>query len=301
MKETARGIVFGMQRFSIHDGPGIRTVVFLKGCNMNCAWCHNPESISGAPVLSCLENKCNLCGDCVQVCPQVHQIRDGRHSLSRSNCTACGRCARVCCTGALAIIGEETGADDVAREAARDKRYFEQSGGGLTISGGEPMCQSGFLKSICERAKDVGIGVAVETNGYAPFEEYQELFPYVDVFLVDYKLTNAQMHEEWTGVSNQNVCENLERFCKEKIPVILRCPLIPDVNDTEDHFRAIAQITKEYGNILGFEVMPYHRLGSAKAKKTGLKNSREFKVPDLKTVACWKEKIRSYGGRQYEA
>ena len=296
-----KGIVFGIQHFSIHDGPGIRTTVFLKGCNMNCAWCHNPESIAKKPTLAYTDSKCIRCGDCVRVCPQVHSIRAGIHKIDRSKCTCCGRCVQACCQGALSIMGEEMDAGEVIGEALRDKRYFEKSGGGITISGGEPMCQAAFTKALCKKAKEEGVSTAIETNGYADFSEYEKLLPYADLFLIDYKLTDDAKHKKFTGVSGKRILENLKHFCMAGKPVILRCPVIPGVNDTDGHFKAIALLTRQYHNILGFELMPYHKLGMSKAKRIGEEGYEEFEVPDASTVESWTERVCSFGGRIYEA
>ena len=301
METTHRtiGNIFGIQYFSVHDGPGIRTAVFMKGCNLNCVWCHNPESISHKKELSYVDGKCLGCGACESVCPEVHHIRNGIHILKRENCKACGRCTEVCCSNALSVIGREMGIEEVLAAVLRDKRYYG-TGGGMTVTGGEPMCQFAFLKGLLACAKQQGINTALETNGAVSFRKYAEILPVVDLILFDYKMTEDVLHKKLTGVSNKRIRKNLEQLCRVGVDMILRCPVIPGVNDNEAHFKAIAELTKAHGNIRGFEIMSYHRLGTSKAKQFGREEPAEFRTPGRAEADAWKEKVLAYGGREWK-
>lgn len=298
--EEIFGTIFGLQHFSVDDGPGIRTAVFLKGCNMACVWCHNPESISSKQELMYWDAKCILCGACEAVCPNgVHRLRDGVRHIDRSKCAACGKCVEACPAGALSLIGQRISAAKVVQEAERDMRYYLTSDGGLTISGGEPMCQFPFTLHIARLAHEMGIGVAIETNGSARYKDYEQLLPYTDLFLMDYKLTNTKRHAQFTGLGNDVILENMAKLDAAGASMVLRCPIIPGINDDEAHFRAIAELTKKHSHILGFELMPYHRLGISKAGRLG-QNMRVFEEPAPETKEAWRNSIIAYGGREWE-
>ncbi|MDL2206600.1 glycyl-radical enzyme activating protein [Eubacteriales bacterium OttesenSCG-928-N13] len=293
------GTIFGIQRFSIHDGPGIRTTVFFKGCNMRCAWCHNPEGIAALPQLAYIDERCSRCGQCAQLCPGVHSIVHGQHTLRREGCMVCGRCVGVCHTGALRVIGEQVTVDSVMDVVLRDRRYYDQSGGGLTLSGGEPTIQPEFCKKLLMRAKLKGIHTALETNGSAPIQQYIDLMPHVDLFLMDYKLTDPGASELYTGSTNYVASSNIDALGKLGARIILRCPIIPGVNDTDEHFAAIARLSNAHGSILGCELMPYHQLGEGKAQQMGGAEVVSFPVPDPNNVNEWKQRIAQHGGRIY--
>lgn len=299
MEKEDKGKIFGIQHFSVHDGPGIRTAVFMKGCNLNCVWCHNPESISPKRELSYVETRCTGCGRCESICPEVHHIERGIHVLSRQDCKACGRCADICCSNALSVIGREMGIEEVMAAILRDKKYYRTSGGGMTITGGEPMCQFAFIKTLLACAKQQCINTVLETNGTASLRKYEEILHYVDLVLFDYKATDDVLHERLTGISNRKIRKNLKQLCRAGADMILRCPVIPGVNDNDEHFKAIAELTKAYGNIRGFEIMPYHKLGISKAKQIGKGEPAEFRTPEQAEVDRWKEKILAYGGKEW--
>lgn len=291
-----KGIVFGIQSFCVDDGPGIRTCVYLKGCNMRCAWCHNPESWSLNPEISFIGNKCTRCGQCAQVC-SAHKISGNLHHFDRAACNCAGKDAAVCPTGALSTVGESMDAVDVLNRVARDERYFRKSGGGLTITGGEPMMQPEFLKALLAGAKERGIHTCIETNGAFPTKAYLQLLPLVDIFLMDYKITDDQLHRQLTGVSNQQVIENIETISRSGAKLVIRCPIIPGINDHEAHFSAIARMSSELP-VLGYEIMPYHSLGVSKAERVGQK-IQSYAVPNAETVAQWKQTIQSFGGIEW--
>lgn len=263
------GTVFNIQRYSINDGPGIRTCVFLKGCPLNCIWCHNPESKSSKPELSFAENKCIGCGKCETVCPNsCHVFSVDGHSIDRSKCSLCGACAEVCC-GALEVIGKQMTAESVIKEACKDKPFYETSGGGVTFTGGEPFAQPAFLMELLRLAKEEGVHVCIETCGFVRREILEQAMEYVDLFLYDYKETDPEKHKTFTGVDSSLIQNNLCFLAESGKKIILRCPIIPGCNDTAEHLEAIAALAEKYDSIIRVDVEPYHPLGKTKAAQLG--------------------------------
>ncbi|NLD60278.1 MAG: glycyl-radical enzyme activating protein [Clostridiales bacterium] len=291
------GRVFSVQPFCVDDGPGIRTTVYLKGCNMRCPWCHNPEGISPLIEVSYIESRCENCGRCAAVC-EAHTSKNGRHAFDRDRCSCGGRDVAVCPSGALAAVGADLEAIDVIREVARDRRFFDRSGGGMTVTGGEPTMQPEFLRELLALAKAEDIHSCIETNGAGAREDYRAILGLTDLFLVDYKLTDEAQHAAVTGMPSAVVLENIAFLCDSGADVVLRCPVIPGVNDVEDHFRAIAELTKRLP-VGGFEIMPYHPLGSSKARRLGKDGPSPYRAPDRETVERWRAEILSMGGREW--
>ncbi len=287
------GKIFNIQRFSIHDGPGIRTTVFLKGCMLNCRWCHNPESHSSERQPICRVAKCALCGGCAAVCQNnCHELTGGEHKLDFTACILCGECARICPNGAMEIIGREETAENIVSIALRDEMFYKTSGGGVTVSGGEPFCQPEFLFEILEACKEHGLHTAIETCGMTNESNIRRAAELCDLFLYDFKLGDDELHRRYTGVSNRQIIANLELLCELGKPVILRCPIIPTVNDNTEYFRAIAGIVNRLSNIQMVEVEPYHSLGEAKSEGLG-KESNIFETPNAETVDKWIAEIGS--------
>lgn len=268
---TETGQVFDIQRCSLHDGPGIRTTVFLKGCQLHCEWCHNPESIAFQAQVSYLAEHCVHCLVCVDVCQHGAQQVDaeGHHVRNHALCIACGECIDTCQGDALKLIGKEMDAEEVLVEVERDRAFYQRSGGGMTISGGEPMMQFQFTRALLAAARNAGIHTALETNLAVRWDKYAELLPLVDLFLCDYKATVSETHHALTGMGNELILANLDRLIQAGKAVVLRCPLVPGVNDDRSHLQGIADLSLRYPQLSGVEIMAYHNLGVAKSSHIG--------------------------------
>ncbi|HEX5643759.1 MAG TPA: glycyl-radical enzyme activating protein [Thermoleophilia bacterium] len=259
------GRVFDVQRFSLHDGPGIRTVVFLKGCPLRCAWCANPESQRAAPEIAWFENLCALCGRCVEACPHgVVCIDEGRVRTDRRLCAACGACAAACSRGARRLLGRESTVDEVMAEVRRDAPFFRRSGGGVTFSGGEPLSQPEFLVECLRRCRRWGYHTAVETCGQARWEDVAAVAESADLFLYDLKQVDTARHEELTGAGNELILANLERLLGLGAAVTVRVPVIPGANDDRESLAALADFVACHPGVRSVELLPYHPLGAHK-------------------------------------
>lgn len=270
--------VFNIQRFSVNDGPGIRTTVFLKGCMLNCLWCHNPESKSPKPQLMFHESKCIGCGNCLKVCPKgLHTMGEtGAHLIDRGACEACGTCAADC-AGALEIVGKEMTVEEILEEVRKDELFYVNSGGGMTVSGGDPLMCPEFTLELLKAAKACGLHTCMETSGHAKWQDIEKLMPYVDLFLWDVKETDPVRHKEYTGVTNERILSNLRRLNGAGAEIVLRCPLIPGLNDREEHLKAIAGLAEELSGVQRVDVEPYHPLGKSKCEDLG----KEYALGDL--------------------
>jgi pyruvate formate lyase activating enzyme len=266
-----RGIVFDIERFAIHDGPGIRTTLFLKGCPLACWWCHNPESISPRPQLAFFPERCIGCGRCFDACPNgVHERRaDGSRALHRDRCAACGRCVDGCPPGALVIEGREMSVDEAVRELSRDAAFYETSGGGITVSGGEPMLQPEFSAAVLAASKEAGFHTALDTCGHAPWEDFERVLPFVDLVLYDFKLSDPEAHQTYTGLSNEVIRDNLFRIDDRATPIEIRIPVIPGVNDSRLQMEDAARLLCRLGHLAGVVLLPYHGLGETKYPRVG--------------------------------
>ena len=289
-----KGTIFDIARFCLHDGPGIRTTVFLKGCPLQCLWCHNPESQSIRPEILFTKDRCNGCGACEKVCPAgCHRI-GANHSFDRGLCTGCGLCAEVCPTKALRLAGRRMTAEEILQVVCKDRVYYEESGGGLTVSGGEPLMQAEFLEELLRLAKQKGLHTCIETCGYAPGEAFKKILPYTDCFLFDWKESDGKRHKMFTGKSNAGILENLAFLNSQNAKIILRLPLIPGYNDTEEHIDGIADLTGKFKNIRKLEIMPYHPLGLSKAAE--LDRPQKYvppTLPDKDFLAAYAKNLRS--------
>ena len=287
-----KGLVFGIQHFSIHDGEGIRSNVFLKGCPLRCLWCHNPEGLSAQIGIQYIQNKCRGCGRCGYIFKNMHDLYIKTESQKQAY-------AAQCVYGALEPVGKWMTVTEVIDDVMKDLRFFKESDGGITVSGGEPMLQHEFTLALLKEAKKRGIQTAMETSGFASLKQYKQVLPYVDEFLWDYKETDEIKHKEFTGVSNQRILENLDALYKDGANIILRCPIIPGLNDTEEHFRGIAKRSRQMKNLKGVELMPYHKFGVAKDARIGRMEQKEYEVPSNDMKKYWEEQIIAMGGRLF--
>lgn len=289
-----RNIIFNIQKFCVNDGPGIRTTVFLKGCPLNCIWCHNPESKKTEPQIFYNKEKCLVCGKCAEVCPNHCHTFSDKHEFDRSACSVCGACTEVCMTNALEKTGERQSLESIINEVMKDEMFYQNSNGGMTLSGGEPMFQFDFTKELLQEAKKRGLHTCMETCGFASRKQFEEIAPMVDIFLYDYKETDPEKHKKFTGVRNDLILDNLDFLDHLQANLILRCPIIPSLNDREEHFNGISALANRYHHILEVDVEPYHPLGTGKAVMLGGKNLLDgLSFPEQETVNGWIAAIQS--------
>jgi pyruvate formate lyase activating enzyme len=266
------GLIFNIQRFSIHDGPGIRTTVFLKGCPATCWWCHNPESQSVHPEIMVREGRCLRCGACAEVCP------DGLHRAAVC-CLHCGRCAEACPTGARLLAGTRMGVDEVLAEALRDSVFYRESGGGVTFSGGEPLLQFPFLEELLRACREAGVHTAVDTCGFAPWDRLLAVAAQTDLFLFDLKSMNPERHYSATGVPNGPILENLKALAAVHGDIRIRIPVIPGFNDDPESLEALARMAASLPELPPVSLLPYNQLGFEKSARLGRPSRRAVPPP----------------------
>ncbi len=277
--ECMEGKLFNIQRFSIHDGPGVRTTVFFKGCNLKCKWCHNPESIHKDNQIEFYSEKCIGCGACYQVCPRgVHYLDENNiHQMERKECIGCFLCVDTCYANALTGVGLNVDVSYLLKSVSEDKLYYKNSSGGVTFSGGEAMLQIDFLEEILRSCKEEGIHTAVDTAGCVPWSYFERIIPVTDLFLYDVKAADSKIHKQLTGVENQLILHNLRRLSEAGKEIIVRIPFIPGQND--DQIEKIGEILKPL-KLVKVEIMPYHKLGNGKYAALGMKNElSQIEIP----------------------
>lgn len=287
-------MVFNIQPFSVYDGPGIRTTVFLKGCNLRCAWCHNPESWHSTPEIQFQPEKCIGCGKCFEVCPvKAHVLQNGIHIFEHGKCENCGQCAENCFAGALVRTGEKMSAQDVLSRIEADRMYFEKSGGGVTFSGGEAMLQPDFLEALLKGCKADSIHTAVDTAGCVPREVFDRILPYTDLFLYDIKAADPALHKKLTGAENTLILKNLRYILEKGAHVLVRVPCVPGGN--WDDLPNIAALLSAYSGLDGVELLAYHRLGESKKTALGIGNETTFSIPDTAQMQKMQARFQAQG------
>ena len=268
--EDTKGVIFNLQHYSIHDGPGIRTTVFLKGCPLKCFWCQNPESQSFDPVVFVNAEKCTGCGMCVDVCPEkAIRIIDNRSVTDRKLCKGLGKCAEICPNDARNLMGRYVTAGEVFNDVNSDAIFYQNSGGGVTLSGGDPIAQPDFTISILKLCRDAGIHTAIDTCGYTKWETLKNILEYVDLVLYDFKHMDTDDHRKNTGVSNDLILDNVKKIHDElNLPMLARVPILPGNNDSPENIERTARfVSNELGNGIRVHLLPYHRLGETKYER----------------------------------
>jgi len=291
------GIIFDFKKFSIHDGPGIRTTVFLKGCPLNCVWCHNPEGISPYPEIHFWESRCIACGDCVEACPnEAIAFVEGLRVWQRDQCTRCGACGVVCPAEAVQLVGKTMTVSEVIAEIEKDVVCYDQSGGGVTFSGGEPLAQPEFLKSSLQACKERYIHTAVDTSGLASPEHFRQILPFTDLFLFDIKLIDEKRHIEYTGVSNKLIHSNLRELAQTDTNISVRIPIIPSINADAENIRQTGAYLASLGSIRHIDILPYHNIASDKYRRSGSEYTiAEIQPPSAEQMGQIARQLESYG------
>ena len=288
------GYIFNIQRAALDDGPGVRTVLFFKGCPLRCFWCHNPESQNMLAEPMAGVEKCVKCGKCKIVCPKK-AIENAR--IDRKLCISCGLCVNVCANDVLKIVGRRYTVDEAVNEALLDKGFFEATGGGVTLSGGEPLMQPEFALDILKELKSEGVNTCVETSGICADGVINTLAPYVNHWLYDIKLTDEELHQSLLGVSFSSVLEGLHTIKDTNSHITLRCPVIPGINNNDEHFAAVRKLARDVG-AAAVDILPYHRLGRDKYIQLEREVPVDIPEPGTDAVTVWEKSVELSGGLQ---
>lgn len=292
----AKVLVNDIQGYSLHDGPGIRTTVFLKGCNLRCKWCQNPEGLSAVKQVGFRESMCQGCGRCLKACPHGAIRTDPQQfRIDYEKCIACGNCVDACYHNALVMYGDPMTAEEVFQKARRDAIFYEGTGGGVTVSGGEPLLRDDFVAELNRLLKDDGIHTAIETAGKVPWSSFEKVITHTDLFLFDFKLFDCEEHKKWTGVANNQILDNAAALVAEGVEVLFRMPLLKGVNDSEENIRATAEYLVKIRRPR-LQLMPYHRMGESKYKALDMVyETAEIPVMTPEEVEAVRAKFEEYG------
>jgi pyruvate formate lyase activating enzyme len=293
------GIVFDVKKYAIHDGPGIRTTVFLKGCPLRCLWCQNPEGQDPKPELVVRKSRCIGCGECSKGCSRGAISLVAQHvSIDRRNCVLCNRCSQVCPSDALSIAGKQMSVKEVLEEIEKDMAFYDESGGGVTFSGGEPLFQPDFLNGLLTECKRRGIHTIVDTCGFAPYEIIGRMRDKVDLFLYDVKIIDSRKHRKYTGASNEQILENLKKLAKNGSGIVISFPIIPSINDDDRNVISTAKFIGSLPNVKNVNLLPYHRAGIEKYRNLGKSYKLDKIQPPLsQEMKAIKEKMETFGIR----
>jgi len=292
----SEGLVFNIQKYSVHDGPGIRTTVFLKGCPLECQWCHNPESIGFKSQIVFWKDRCIGCGRCkVKFPEQKIEIVNKKASFTKGVANLPIEVSEICPTQALELAGIKMSSKEVIDEVRKDTVFYDQSNGGVTFSGGEPLAQLDFLKELLIKAKTFGLHTTVDTTGYSKWENIEEILPYVDLFLLDVKHMDSEKHKEFTGVSNELILENIKKISDAGKRIFARMPVIPTVNDDDNNLTKMGEFLSSI-QIEQINILPYHDIAKNKYKQLGkIYKLKDLEVPSDEQMSCVEEKLKSYG------
>ena len=285
-----------IQRWSLHDGAGIRTTVFFKGCPLRCRWCSNPESWRFEQQLLVDSNKCIGCGRCLEACPAQANILDGDHSIHKEHlCLHCKACVDICPSGAREMVGQDLSVEEIIQVVERDAVFYRSSGGGVTFSGGEPFAQGKILNQLTESMSDNGIEMAVETCGYFPLEGALAAINRIDTVFIDFKHSNDDIHQQLTGVSNKCIIRNIVRLDEMGRALTLRIPLVKGLTDTPDNIRGVVDVCQSLDNLIKIELLPYHCLGAGKYAQLNLPYDDTLTAPEEKTIQWILNTLHSHG------
>lgn len=294
-------MIFNIQKCSIHDGAGIRTIVFFKGCPLHCKWCANPESQSFQKEIMQIPRKCIHCGACMRVCPNsAVYIDNGEVKINRDLCDNCLKCTDVCYAESLESVGRYMEVEELFKEINKDKLYYQMYGGGVTFSGGEPLAQPQVLIDLAKKCKQNRINTSIETCGYGNYEEFKYALDYIDSMFIDLKHMDSEIHKQLTGFGNDAILENIKKIATHGIPITIRTPVIPGCNDSAENIKAIAEFIKDISNIMEYELLPYHNLGSSKYASLGIQYQLEEVEPPadeqiIKLVKLSNQVLRPFG------